>query len=65
MTPEMQFMAAKYAQIVFLDAIKSKISAVDWPFYPIAVIDEENKLYIVAFSLCIQESSQAYKWILD
>ena len=65
MTPEMQFMAAKYAQIVFLDAIKSKISAVDWPFYPIAVIDEENKLYIVAFCLCIQESNEAYKWILD
>ena len=60
MTPEMQFMAAKYAQIVFLDAIKSKISAVDWPFYPISVIDEENKLYIVAFCLCIQESNEAY-----
>ena len=29
MTPEMQYMAVKYSQIVFLDAIKSKISAVD------------------------------------
>ena len=65
MTPEMQFMAATYSQVVFLDAIKSKISLMDWPFYPIAVIDEENHLYVIAFCLCVQESNEAYKWILD
>ena len=65
MTPEMQFMAATYGQVVFLDAIKSKISLMDWPFYPIAVIDEENHLYVIAFCLCVQESNEAYKWILD
>ena len=58
-------MAVKYSQIVFLDAIKSKISAVDWPFYPVTVIDEENKLYVIAFCLCIQESIEAYKWIIE
>ena len=65
MTPEMQFMAATYGQVVFLDAIKSKISLMNWPFYPIAVIDEENHLYVIAFCLCVQESNEAYKWILD
>ena len=65
MTPEMKFMAAKYSQVLFLDAVKSKISAVDWPFYPVTVIDEENKLYIIAFCLCVQESNEAYAWILQ
>ena len=64
MTAEMQYMAAKYAQVVFLDAVKSKVSAVDWPFYPVAVVDEENKLYVIAFCLCVQESNDAYTWIL-
>ena len=49
----------------FLDALKSKVSAVDWHFHPVAVVDEENKLYIVAFCLCIQESNEAYDWIIE
>ena len=44
----------KYSQVffcfVFLDALKSKVTAVDWPFYPVAVVDKENTLYIIAFA---------------
>ena len=65
MTAEMQFMAVKYAQVMFLDALKSKVSAVDWPFYPVTVADEENKLCIIAFCLCVQESNETYAWTLE
>ena len=29
------------------------------------MIDEENKLYIIAFCLCVQESNEVYKWTIE
>lgn len=65
MTAEMRYLCQKFAQILFLDAKKSAVSAVNWPYYGICVLDDENQLRIICYCLCVHESTEAYCWILN
>ena len=64
MTAEQQYLAKMYGQVIFMDFKKSGISVVNWPYQGPAVIDEENHVRVVAYSMTCTESNESYGFSL-
>jgi hypothetical protein len=64
MLPEMKADAARYADIMFLDASKRDMNNLGWPYIGPCIKDNENKVRVVSECLCIAETIENYSWVL-
>jgi hypothetical protein len=65
MTPEMRRNAARYSDLLFLDAQKRQMNSSGWPYIAPVVKNSEFKVAEAAASIVLEEDTSTYVWVLQ
>ncbi len=55
----------RYGDIIFLDAKKKQINSLSWPYIGPCGVDNENRVCLFCESIVLEESHDAYHFVLD
>jgi hypothetical protein len=64
LTPTMRKMWKRFSDALFLDAQKRQRNKLQWPYIAVTIIDHENTIGVACESIVLEESHEAYAFIL-
>ena len=63
--PEMRQDLLRFGEALFLDSQKRQFNSMNWPYIGPCIKDQEMKVRVVTESICVEESTRMYRWVLE
>jgi hypothetical protein len=54
-----------FGDALFLDSQKQQFNAMNWPYIGPCVKDQDMKVWVVTKSICVEESTRMYAWVIQ
>lgn len=62
--PEMRQDLLRFGDSLFLDSQKRQFNSMNWPYIAPCVKDQDMKVRVVCESICVEESTRMYSWVV-